>query len=60
VQSLFFLAETDFARGNQTAARASYETFLGYWGEATWELEAVERAQRKLEALGGALAPPQG
>ncbi len=60
VQSLFFLAETDFARGNQVASRASYESFLEYWGDATWKLEAVDRATRKLEALGGALASPQG
>jgi len=60
VQSVFFLAETDFARGNQVAARASYQSFLGYWGDSTWKLEAVERAVRKLEALGGALAAPQG
>lgn len=59
VQSLFFLAETDFARGNQVAARSSYEAFLAYWGDAAWSLEAVERARRKLEALGG-LASPQG
>jgi hypothetical protein len=46
-------AETDLARGNQVTARASYEAFLGYWGESSWELEAVERARKKLEALGG-------
>lgn len=60
VQSLFFLAETDLARGNQVAARASYETFLGFWGDSSWRLEAVERARQKLEALGGGVTPPQG
>jgi hypothetical protein len=60
VQSLFFLAETDLARGNQVTARASYEAFLGLWGESSWELEAVERARKKLEALGGVETPPQG
>ena len=60
VQSLFFLAETDLARGNQVAARASYEAFLGYWGDTTWKLEAVERSRKKLEALGGVATPPQG
>lgn len=60
VQSCFFLAETDLARGNQVAARASYETFLGYWGDSTWKLDAVARARKKLEALGGAVTPPQG
>ena len=60
VQSLFFLAETDLARGNQVTARASYEEFLGYWGDSTWDLEAVERARKKLEALGGVATPPQG
>ncbi|MCI0452875.1 MAG: tetratricopeptide repeat protein [Candidatus Latescibacteria bacterium] len=60
VQALFFLAETDLARGNQVAARASYESFLGYWGDSSWKLEAVERARRKLEALGEAAASPQG
>ncbi|HXV13074.1 MAG TPA: tetratricopeptide repeat protein [Candidatus Krumholzibacteria bacterium] len=60
VQALFFLAETDLARGNQVAARASYEAFLGYWGDASWKLEAVDRARRKLEALGEATASPQG
>jgi tetratricopeptide (TPR) repeat protein len=60
VQSLFFLAEVDLARGNQVAARASYESFLGFWGDASWKLEAVDRARRKLEALGEASASPQG
>ena len=60
VQSLFFLAETDLARGDQAAARSSYEAFLGYWGDSSWKLEAVERARKKLEALGGVATPPQG
>ncbi len=60
VHALFFLAETDLARGNQVAARASYQAFLRYWGDASWKLEALERANRKLESLGEAAASPQG
>jgi len=60
VQSLFFLAESDLARGGHAAARESYEAFVGFWGEAAWDLEAVARARKKLEALGSAEAVPQG
>jgi tetratricopeptide (TPR) repeat protein len=60
IQSLFFLAESDLARGGHAAARGSYEAFLGYWGEAAWDLEAVARARKKIEALGETSAPPQG
>lgn len=60
VQSLFYLAESDFARGGNATARANYEAFLGYWGEAAWDLDAVSRARKKLEALGGTEVPPQG
>jgi hypothetical protein len=60
IQSLFFLAESDLARGGHAAARGSYEAFLGYWGEAAWDLEAVTRARKKIEALGETSAPPQG
>ena len=60
VQSVFFLAESDLARGGHAAARASYEAFLAYWGEAAWNLEAVSRARKKIEALGETAVPPQG
>ena len=51
VQSLFFLAESELARGAHLAARKGYEGFLGYWGDADWNLEAVGRARKKLESL---------
>jgi hypothetical protein len=60
VQSVFFLAESDLARGGHAAARASYEAFIAYWGEAAWDLEAVGRARKKIEALGETAVPPQG
>jgi tetratricopeptide (TPR) repeat protein len=60
VQSLYFLAESELARGNRDAAREHYEGFLSHWGEAAWDLEAVARSRRKLEALGGPGVPPQG
>ncbi len=60
VQSIFFLAEADLARGNHVVARASYQAFLEYWGDASWKLEAVDRARRKLEALGEVGTSPQG
>jgi tetratricopeptide (TPR) repeat protein len=60
VQSLFYLAEAALARGDQAGARAGYEAFLSYWGEASWELEAIARARGRLHALGQAPAPPQG
>ena len=60
VQALFFLGESELARGNRDAARESYESFLSYWEEAAWDLEAVARSRQKLEALGVAGAVPQG
>lgn len=60
VQSLFFMAEADVARGDQADAMKNYQAFLGYWGDASWDLEAVARARKKLEALGGVTTPPQG
>jgi hypothetical protein len=60
VQSMFFLAESDLARGNRVAAEASYQAFVGFWGDAEWDLEAVARARKKMEALGGMQIPPQG
>ncbi len=60
VQALFFLGESDVARGNQKEASASYEAFVGCWGDAAWDLEAVARARRRLATLGETAAPPQG
>jgi tetratricopeptide (TPR) repeat protein len=59
VQSMFFLAESDLARGKRVDAEASYAAFMSYWGDASWELEAVTRARKKMEALGG-MEPSQG
>jgi tetratricopeptide (TPR) repeat protein len=60
VQSMFFLAESELARGNSAVALASYDAFVHYWGNAAWDLEAVARARKKMEALGGVPMPPQG
>ncbi|HET6347917.1 MAG TPA: hypothetical protein VFH88_02440 [Candidatus Krumholzibacteria bacterium] len=60
VQSYFYRAEAQLAGGRHAAARESYTTFLGYWGEAAWDLDAVARARQKLKTLGEATAPPQG
>ncbi|HEX5131573.1 MAG TPA: hypothetical protein VFX92_03700 [Candidatus Krumholzibacteria bacterium] len=60
VQSMFFMAESDLARGNQAAARGSYQSFVGFWGNAAWDLDALSRARQKIEALGGTDVPPQG
>jgi tetratricopeptide (TPR) repeat protein len=60
VQSLFYRAESQLGTGQQAVAKENYAAFVGYWGEAAWDLDAVTRARQKLEALGGAVAPPQG
>jgi hypothetical protein len=60
VQSVFFLAEANIARGDQSTARSNYLRFLDYWGDAAWDLDAVTRARQKIEALGDVPAPPQG
>ncbi len=60
VQAAFFLAEAELARGNQEAAQAGYQQFIDSWGDAAWDLEAVARARRKMEALGAIVAPPHG
>jgi hypothetical protein len=60
VQSLFYMAESQLASGQHEAARENYAAFLGYWSDAAWDLDAISRARQKLEALGGASAPPQG
>jgi len=51
VQSLFFIAESAIAAGDETRARENYSAFLGYWGDSLWELAAVKRAQAKLTSL---------
>ena len=60
VQSFFYRGESQLAAGNHAAAKESYAAFMGYWGEAAWDLDAIARARQKLEALGGAAATPQG
>ncbi len=60
VQSYFYRAEAQLAAGQHEAARESYATFVRYWGDAAWDLDAIARARQKLEALGGASAPTQG
>ncbi|MCH7548506.1 MAG: tetratricopeptide repeat protein [Candidatus Krumholzibacteriota bacterium] len=53
VQSLFYLAECALAAGDESGAIADYRAFLESWGEAVWELRAVERARKKLQSLEG-------
>jgi tetratricopeptide (TPR) repeat protein len=60
VQSMFFMAESELARGNSAVALASYQAFVDHWGNAAWDLEAVARARKKIEALGSMGMPPQG
>ena len=50
-QSIFYLAEAAIARGEPDEALGYYQEFLDLWGEAHWELQAVERARVKLETL---------
>ena len=59
VQALFYLAEAELARGNRAAAQTGYQEFLALWEDATWKLDAVDRARRSLEAIGGAVVTPQ-
>jgi hypothetical protein len=51
VQSLFFMAESAIAAGDESSARAYYAEFLDYWGEESWGLPAVARAREKLSGL---------
>jgi tetratricopeptide (TPR) repeat protein len=53
VQSVFFQAEVAFARGEALEASEYYREFLGFWEDAVWELQAVERARQNLETLSG-------
>ena len=59
VLALFYLAEAELARGNHASAQAGYQEFLALWEDAAWKLDAVDRARRSLETLGGAVATPQ-
>ena len=60
VQSYFYRAEAQLASGQRDAARDNYNTFIRYWGDAAWDLDAIKRARQKVETLGGAAAPTQG
>jgi tetratricopeptide (TPR) repeat protein len=51
VQSIFFLGEAALARGESDRAQVHYRDFLSYWGDSDWDLQAVERARKKLETL---------
>ena len=51
VQSKFFLAEAAIARGDAAEARRNYREFLDMWQSAEWELNAVDRAEKKLATL---------
>ena len=51
VQSIFFLGEAALARGESEQAQAYYRDFLNHWGNADWDLKAVDRARAKLETL---------
>lgn len=50
VESLFYLAETRIATGKETDALADYQTFLDFWGDADWNIQAADRAREKLAA----------
>jgi tetratricopeptide (TPR) repeat protein len=51
VQALFYLAETSMATGDQENAITYYQTFIEFWGESSWEMQAVSRAKAKLHTL---------
>ncbi len=53
VQGLFYLAECALAGGNEAEAIKDYKAFIDVWGDAMWELRAVERAREKLRSLEG-------
>jgi tetratricopeptide (TPR) repeat protein len=56
-QSLFYLAEAALATGDLESAREYYGRFLALWGDARWELHAVERAAEKIKTLEQLPAP---
>jgi tetratricopeptide (TPR) repeat protein len=49
VQSLYFLAETYTASGRESEAGAHYESFMEFWREADWDIQAIGRARDKIE-----------
>jgi tetratricopeptide (TPR) repeat protein len=51
VQSVYFLGDVAFARGDRDTAARCYRDFLTFWGESDWELQAVEKARDRLESL---------
>jgi tetratricopeptide (TPR) repeat protein len=51
VQALFYLAETSMAMGDRENAVTYYRSFIEYWGESSWEMQAVMRAKDKLHTL---------
>ncbi len=51
VQSLFFIAESALAAGDEALARENYLAFLDHWGDVRWDLASVERARAKLAGL---------
>ncbi|UCG51833.1 MAG: hypothetical protein JSW58_16970 [Candidatus Latescibacterota bacterium] len=53
VQSIFFLGEAAIARGEAEDAAGYYTEFLELWGDADWDLRAVDRASRRLGTLRG-------
>lgn len=60
VQSFFYRGEAQLASGQHDAAKDSYATFIRYWGEAAWDLDAITRARQKLVTLGGTAAAAPG
>lgn len=51
VRSLYYLAETSLAAGNESEAAQHYRSFLDYWDDADWDIQAIARAREKLESL---------
>lgn len=51
VQSLFYLAETRVATGNEAEAAAHYRSFLDFWDDSQWGVAAVDRARLRMERL---------
>jgi serine/threonine protein kinase len=52
VMANFHLGRIAEAAGDQAAARAAYQDFLGYWGEADHPIAEVEAARSALHRLG--------
>ncbi len=56
VQSFFYLGETLLARGGGSDAASYYKSFLDYWGEPDWEIQAVGRSREKMQNMTGRAA----